>query len=198
MLALHVFLRRVDFYLFGRKQPEFWSCMSIDQKYKRSIGTTRCCSMEGWIHHCMVWWMEHPWLPHGKCFKRAVLVWWSQCASLGEPSGSQLASAAGPGASCSPCRQPVLGPRSGSCVPSAVAEHLGSAWGKSWEGFIRLISPQRQMGSFAGAWEVKSIHRHANVSAGHVQGCFWECQLCYPTAELFVHHLAVGDPRWCP
>lgn len=79
-----------------------------------------------------------------------------------------------------------------------VAEHLGSAWGKSCGGFIRWISPQRQMGSFTGAWEVKSIHRHANVSAGHVQGCFWECQLCYPTPEVFVHHLAVCDPRWRP
>lgn len=157
MFSLHVFLRGVDFYLFGRKQPEFWSCMSIDQKYK-SIGTTRCCSMEGWIHHCMVWWMEHPWLPHGKCFKRAVLVWWSQCASLGEPSGSQLASAAGPGASCSPCRQPVLGPRSGSSVPS-----WQSIWGQLEERAGEILSAWYP---HSDRWDHSQVREKSSLSTG--------------------------------
>lgn len=114
-----------------------------------------------------------------------------------ECSGFQLASAAGPGHPALLSLQAAWAWPTFRLLRALLAEHLGSAWGKSCEGFIRLISPQRQMGSFTGAWEVESIHRHANVSGGHVQGCFWECQLCYPAAGVFVHHLAVCDPRWC-
>ena len=73
-----------------------------------------------------------------------------------------------------------------------VAEHSGTTWGKSCSGFICLISPQRQMGSLTGAWEVKSIHRHANISGGHMQGFFWECQLHYPTAKPSGIHASPG------
>lgn len=53
-----------------------------------------------------------------------------------------------------------------------MAEQSGSTWGKSCDGFIRLISPQRQMGSFTGAWEVKSIQRHEMCLEGMYKAAF--------------------------
>lgn len=68
---------------------------------------------------------------------------------LWEPSGFQQLQQLGLG---HPALLAVLGPHSGSCVPS------GRAFGVSlrrelWR-FYPLIPPQRQMGSFTGAWEV--------------------------------------------
>lgn len=79
---------------------------------------------------------------------------------------------------------------------SRVTEHTGTTWGKSCGGFICLISPQWQMGLSTGAWEVKSIHRHANRSGEHMQGFFWERQLRYPAAKPSVVHASPGCWRW--
>lgn len=122
------------------------------------------------------------WCPHCTC--------WSQFACLWEPSELQLASEAVPGASCSSCRQPVLGPRSGSCVPSrqSIRGQLGervavalSAWYHHSDRWDR-----------GDAGEVKSIHRHANTSGGHMQDFSWECQLRYPTAQPSGIHASPG------
>lgn len=77
---------------------------------------------------------------------------------LWEPSGFQLASAAGPGASCSPCRQPVLGPRSGSCVP----------WWQSIQGQLeeRAVMALSAWYPHSDRWDRSQVREKSSLSTG--------------------------------
>lgn len=95
-------------------------------------------------------------------------------------SGFQLASAAGPGACCSPCRQPVLGPRSGSCVPS-----WQSIWGQLEERAVEVLSAGYP---HSDRWDRSQVREKSSLSTGMQMCLQGMCKAAFGNASCATLH----------